>query len=197
MVGSSESNCALATAGSARTTPITCCAIARTRARSSPETRNWTGKPTGGPFSSRDTRPRSAGKSSSKSWTRRVAQPLALLVALRDEHELREVRALQLLVERQVEARAADADVGDIAVDARPRRRGSTPSSSPRRASPRTSCLRAAASRRSARAATTTGRTAAGRNGTRPSPRRTRASVAPITTKRCATLQSTSARKRR
>ena len=34
--------------------------------RSLPDTRNWTGKPTGGPFSKRDTRPRRPGKSSSK-----------------------------------------------------------------------------------------------------------------------------------
>ena len=54
------------------------------------------------------TRGRAApGNRSSKSASRRARTLLALLVALRDEHELREVRLLQLLVERQVEARAA------------------------------------------------------------------------------------------
>ena len=61
-------------------------------ARSSPETRNCTGKPTGGPFSRRDTRPRSAG-SRRRRARRARAQSLALLVALRHQHELREVRA--------------------------------------------------------------------------------------------------------
>ena len=47
------------------------------------------------------------------------AQAFALRIAGGDQHELREVRLLELLVERQVEARAARADVRDEALDAR------------------------------------------------------------------------------
>ena len=66
LVGSSQSNWTWVVPGSRRITAATSPAIARTRPMSSPETRNCTGKPTGGPFSSREMRPRSAGKSSSK-----------------------------------------------------------------------------------------------------------------------------------
>jgi hypothetical protein len=65
--GSSQSNCTFETSGSRSTTARTSRAIARTFAMSSPDTRNCTGKPTGGPFSSLDTRPRVAGKSVSNS----------------------------------------------------------------------------------------------------------------------------------
>jgi hypothetical protein len=65
-------------------TCATCSAIARTSGMSSPDTRNWTGKPTGGPFSRRDVRPRNAGKSASKtcSMRSRSRSRSALLVAV-------------------------------------------------------------------------------------------------------------------
>ena len=138
--------------------------MARTFAMSSPETRNWTGKPTGGPFSSRETRPRSAGKSSVERGQQARAQPLALGIAPRQDHELREVRLLQLLVERQVEARAAGAHVR--------RRRSRYPA--PRRGSLRASSLRRASRRKalpsaSRRSTMSSGREDAGKNccGTR------------------------------
>ena len=70
--GSSQSNCTLKRSGLCSIVARTSRAIARTFAMSSPVTRNCTGKPTGGPFSSRDTRPRSAGKSVSNSRIRRA-----------------------------------------------------------------------------------------------------------------------------
>ncbi len=84
LVGSSQSNCTSVVFGFARIdVGHALAAIAPHLGTSSPETRNCTGKPTGGPFSRRDTRPRSPGKSSSNSAMQPRAQPLALGVALR------------------------------------------------------------------------------------------------------------------
>ena len=125
------------------------------------------------------------------------AQPLALGVARRDEHELREVRLLQLLVERQVEARAAGADVGDVALDAASR--------ASRIASSFFACASVAANELPSgrrRSTISSGRDDDGKNccGTKrnsASDATNTATVAPITVLRCATHQSTSARKRR
>ena len=137
---------------------------ARTVAMSSPDTRNCTGKPTGGPFSSRDTRPRSSGKSvveQRRAGARASARASSMLV--RDEHELREVRLRELLVERQVEARRAGADVGDVALDALVACRAPPRACCAcRHRSPRTSCLRAAAGRPSAPARDDAGKNCCG-----------------------------------
>ncbi|MNV28637.1 hypothetical protein D3C71_1198370 [compost metagenome] len=62
--GSSQSNCVLTERLSARTSAATFSATARTSGILSPLTRNCTWYPTGGPFSSRDSRVRMAGKCS-------------------------------------------------------------------------------------------------------------------------------------
>ena len=63
LLGSSQSRLTLSTLGLARTLAATSRARRRTSSTCSPETRNWIGKPTGGPFSSRVTRPCRSGKS--------------------------------------------------------------------------------------------------------------------------------------
>ena len=118
--GSSQSNCTLRRVG------IVAHDRARPRARSRAPSRcprRTRGTAPGSRPAGRSraaTRGRAApGKSVSKSASSRARtrSRSSLLVVI--EHELREVRLLQLLVERQVEARAAGADVGDVALDAR------------------------------------------------------------------------------
>ena len=154
---------------------------------SSPDTRNCTGKPTGGPFSSRETRPRSSGKSvvEQREQARRARVSRSSLLFATSTNWAK-FDCVQLLVERQVEARAAAADVRDVALDAAAPRRGSPRASSLPPASRRTSCLRAAAGRPAARRATTRGRTAAARSGTARARRRRARASRPSTVSRCA-----------
>ena len=186
--GSSQSNCTLNRSGIAlasRRAP-------RRRSRapstmSSPDTRNCTGKPTGGPFSSRDTRPRTAGKSVSNSRISRPRTASRSTLFPVDQDELREVGLHELLVERQVEARAAGRRRSRRSSRCPAPSRAPPPSSSPPPASRGTSCPRAGAGRPSAPDATTRERTAAARSGTGRSTPAKAASVTAITNRRCAT----------
>ena len=137
LVGSSQSNCTSSVVRDRRASPPrTSRAIAAHRRRC-PRPRRGTApesRPAG--RSPAATRGRAAPGSRSRTGragARAAARARRCSAAISDE--LREVRLLQLLVERQVEARAAAADVRDVALDAGLARRGSPPSSSPRRAS--------------------------------------------------------------
>ena len=92
----------------------------RTVAISGPVTRNCTGKPIGGPFSSRaDARAQRVEYFVSQDRVEIARQMLAVLDALGGDHELREVGRRELLIERQVEARRAGADEVDVMIDFR------------------------------------------------------------------------------
>ena len=123
--------------------------------------------------------------------------PLARLEVLGHDDDLAEIGVGQLRHGRQVEARAAGADIGRCSR----RRRRCSPATSragaPRRRSRRTRRPAPAADRRSARAGWRSGRTASAPGRRRPSRRRRRSAVTAIVVLRQVTHHTTSLRKAR
>ena len=93
-------------------------AMSRTAVGSGPTTRNWTGKPTGGPKLKRSTRTRASRERAVRD--RRLdprLDALARLDVLRHDDDLGEGLVRELRVEAEPEARRALADIGRVGGD--------------------------------------------------------------------------------
>ena len=115
--GSFQSSCTSRTFGLAATTASTSRAISRTFCVSGPTMRNCTGKPTGGPSSSRVTRTHTPGNCSFDGPHQPRAHAFAGLHVLRHHDEDGVARVRQLRIERQIEARLAGAGVRGVELD--------------------------------------------------------------------------------
>ncbi len=92
--------------------------MSRTLLASGPITRNWTGKPTGGPKLKRSTRTRaSVSMPSAAAFSILRLDALARLDVLGDDDDLGKGLVRQLRIEAEPEARRALADIGRVGLD--------------------------------------------------------------------------------